>query len=429
METKLNKYLIFWLSQSVSQLGSAMTGFALVLWSYTARHSALTVSLMTFCNYVPYVLIGLFAGAFVDRYAKKTVMLLADSVSALGTAAICWLVATGGLRVAHIYLVNILFGCMSAFQSAASSVAVGKLAPKDKLANVSGLDSFSGNLITVLTPALAAGVYAAAGLEAILLIDLVSFAFASCVLLFAVRIPGDVPEKRERQSVLRDCRAGMSFLQQNGLLLRVLLTIALLNFFSRLTYENILSPMILARTGDNGAALGLVNACIGVGGILGGVIVSAGRKPRDSVKMIYLSAALSFLLGDLLMGVGHSTAVWCVAGIAASLPIPFIQAGYSVLVYRSVPEKMQGRVFAMQNSIQCSTIPLGILLGGFLADYVFEPFMSGTNAMARALSALVGAGAGSGMAVMFLCTGTLGSLISLLAYRRIQKSRTGASKR
>ncbi len=175
--------------------------------------------------------------------------------------------------------------------------------------------------------------------------------------------------------------------------------------------------MILARSGQNNVALGVVNAFMGIGGIVGGILVSAGKFSKNHVKMIYLSAALSFLCGDMLMAVGRNTVAWSLAAAAASLPIPFIMAGQNVILYERVPGEMQGRLFAVRNAIQFSTIPIGILLGGFLADYCFEPFMQSASPLAGALGLLVGHGAGSGMALMFLCTGTLGFLISCASYR------------
>ena len=196
-----------------------------------------------------------------------------------------------------------------------------------------------------------------------------------------------------------------------------MLTMALINFFSRLTYENILSPMILARSSGSHEVLGIVNAVMGAGGIAGGVIVSFRKASKNHVRMIYVSAALSFLLGDLLMAAGRNAFVWSLAGFAASLPIPFIQAGQNVILYSRVPKEMQGRIFAVRNSVQYGTIPFGILFGGFLADYVFEPFMKSSRLLAGYLKVIVGSSDGNGMAVMFLMTGTCGFLISCLAYR------------
>ena len=119
-----------------------------------------------------------------------------------------------------------------------------------------------------------------------------------------------------------------------------------------------------------------------------------------------------------MRGAGRNVVFWAIAGFAASFPIPFINAGQNVILYQRVPEQIQGRVFAVRNAIQFSTIPLGILLGGFLADYVFEPFMQNENTVASFLHMIVGRGAGSGMAVMFLCTGVMGSLFILISYRK-----------
>ena len=418
MKNNLKKYIVFWLSQSVSQLGSAMTGYALILWVYTIKHSALTVSLMSFCNYVPYIVISLFAGTFVDRHSKKKIMLVSDGIAAICSALVLLLSFGGGLQIWHIYLVNAVIGFMNAFQGPASSVAMGRIVPKEKLTNVSGMNSFSTNLTMVLTPVIAAFLYALGGLKFVLIIDLTSFAIAFLVLLFLIFIPEYTEVGKQNDSIFAGCKEGYVFLIQNKGIFMIVVTMALLNFFSRLTYENILSPMVLARSGDNAMALGVVNAVMGIGGILGGIIVSAGKISKENMKMIYVSAALSFLLGDLLMGVGRNPVMWSVAGLAASLPIPFINAGQNVVLYKKVPDGMQGRVFAVRNAIQFSTIPVGILLGGFLADYVFEPFMMSESFVASVLQLLVGRGQGSGMAVMFLCTGLMGCLFSLIFYRR-----------
>lgn len=429
MDENFKKYIIFWLSQSVSQLGSAMTSFALILWVFSIKHSAMTVSLMSFCNYVPFIIASVFAGAFVDRHSKKKIMLTSDSVAALGTLTVLVLTASGNLQIWHIYLVNCVIGCMNAFQSPASGVAVGKLVPKEKLGNVSGMTSFSGNLITVFSPILATALYAAGGLHVILWIDLCSFVFAFTVLLFFVTVPEDKAFDRtaagKKTPFFKECTAGFSFLKDNKGILLIVITMALLNFLSRLTYENILSPMILLRSGGDNMVLGIVNAVMGAGGIIGGLLVASGKMSKDNIKMIYVSAALSFLFGDLLMGIGQNVFVWAIAGLAASLPIPFINAGQNVILYTKVPEKILGRVFSVRNAIQYSTIPVGILLGGFLADYVFEPFMNTEGRLVSLLQEIVGSSSGSGMAVMFLCTGTFGFLFSLLSYfnKNIQEMR------
>lgn len=415
MENKsFQKYVILWFSQSVSGLGSSMTGFALVLWAYEQSRSAMSVSMMSFCNYVPYVLLSLFVGGFIDRHNKKRIMLASDSAAAFGSLAILIFLLMGRLAVWNIYVMNAVIGITNAFQQPASAVATGRLVPQEKISNVSGMNSFSNNLIVVFSPMLAAFLFATGGLLPILLIDLASFAFAFCTLLFFITIPEQAQDKTYG-SPFAGIAEGIAFLKKEKGIFYMMLTMALINFFSRLTYENILSPMILARSSGNGIALGIVNACMGAGGIVGGVIVSVKKENGRKATAIYVSAALSFLFGDLMMAVGNNTLLWAAAAICASLPIPFIMANQNAILYRKIPSGLQGRVFAVRNAIQYGTIPFGIILGGYLADYVFEPFMASGNGAAGILGTVVGNGAGSGMAVMFLCTGVCGFIVSVIS--------------
>lgn len=421
-EKSLKKYIILWLSQSVSGLGSSMTGFALVLWAYGQSRSAMSVSMMLFCNYVPYVILSLFVGSFIDRHHKKAIMLASDSVAAVGSLAVLAFLLMGRLAVWNIYVFNVVAGITNAFQQPASAVAVGRLVPEEKISNVSGMNSFSHNLIVVFSPMLAAFLFAAGGLSIILLVDLASFAFAFCVLLFFITIPEQEPEKTY-SSPFAGIAEGFDFLKKEKGIFYMMLTMALINFFSRLTYENILSPMILSRNSGDSVALGIVNACMGAGGIAGGMIVSVKKESRHKAAAIYVSAALSFLFGDLLMAVGKNVFWWSSAAVCASLPIPFLMANQNAILYQKIPSVMQGRVFAVRNAIQYSTIPVGIILGGYLADCVFEPFMSSGNRMAAMLKIIIGDSAGSGMAAMFLCTGICGFTVSMIAcfHREIKK--------
>lgn len=96
--------------------------------------------------------------------------------------------------------------------------------------------------------------------------------------------------------------------------------------------------------------------------------------------------------------------------------LPFVNAGIIATMYENVPIDKQGRVFSIQNALQQGSVPIGILLGGYLADYVFEPFMKGTSPWVHFFERIVGTGTGNGMAVMFLFTGTLGALCTGVWY-------------
>lgn len=415
---KFNKYIVFWLTQSLSELGSSMTSFALVIWAYGQTGSALSVSLMTFCSYVPFVIVSLFAGSFLDRHKKKSVLLLSDTFAAVCTIAVCLLALWKKLEIWHIYLVNILIGFMNAFQSPALSVSLGILVPKEYRSRASGMSSFSSNLITVVTPMLAAALFSFGGLKGILFIDLLTFLFGAGILFFFISIPEASLKEQigEKQGPFTGFLRSWRFLKAHKGILYIILSMSMLNFFSRLTYENILSPMILARS-QRSSVLGIVTGILGAGGILGGILVSLLKLPKDNQKVMYLSAALSFLFGDITMGLGQNFYIWSLGALFASVPIPFILAAQNVMIYHWIPAEIQGQIFAVRNALQFGTIPVGILLGGFLADYVFEPFMESHVPLALFLTGVTGDAPGKGMAVMFLCTGILGFSSSIFWMR------------
>lgn len=415
-QPSFNKYIIFWMSQSLSELGSAMTGYALILWAYQQTNSAMSVSLMSFCSYMPFILVSIFTGSFIDSHKKKSILLWSDTLAALCTGLICILSVNGKLEIFHIYLVNLFLGLMNSFQSPALSVAIGILVPETYRSRASGMSSFSTNLITVITPMAATALYTFLGLEGILFLDLLSFILAASVLLLWIPIPEVLQKVPSKDKVFDGFLTGWAYLLKNRGILYLMLSMAVLNFFSRLTYENILTPMLLSRS-QNSTTAGIVTGILGAGGIFGGLLVSLIKLPRNNQKVMYSCAALSFLLGDFTMGIGRNLYIWSLAAIFASLPIPFIGAAQNVILYRHIPSVLQGRIFAVRNALQYSTIPIGILLGGFLADYVFEPFMASHAPLAKALGRLTGNTPGSGMAVMFLCTGILGFFFSILWLR------------
>jgi len=187
-DKKKNDYIIFWLSQAVSQLGSSMTSYALIIWSYKQTHSAMSVSIMTFCSYLPYVLISIFAGSFVDKHTKKRILMISDTIAACCSIGVFVLLGFNALQIWHIYIVNAIVGFMNAFQSPATSVAIGIMVPKDKYEQASGMDSFASNLVTLVAPMLAGLILSFSNLGVIVFIDLITFIFATVILAFLVEI-------------------------------------------------------------------------------------------------------------------------------------------------------------------------------------------------------------------------------------------------
>ncbi len=410
----LKIFLILWSTQALSALGSAMTGFALVIWSYQQQGSALTTAGLAIASYAPYVLLSIFAGSLVDRWDKKKTMVLCDLFAALTTVAVLVLLKTDRLEIWHLYTVNALNGLMNTIQQPVGEVAVTLLTPPEQVQRVMGLRSLSNSLTTMLSPVLATAVLTLLGLEAVIAFDLLTCAAAVGSLLLVIHIPeGESAE--EKTGLLRSAREGVAWLGRNRGVLDMILFLAAINLIASV-YNAALAPMVLSRSGGGETALGVLQTCTGLANLAGSVLVTLLPAPKSRVRVICDSLLFSMSTENLLLALGRHTGVWCFGAILGWIFIPIMNANLSALLRLHIPVELQGRVYAARNTLQFFTIPVGYLLGGWLVDSVCEPYMAGLSGDTF-LVRLLGAGKGGGAALLFLFIAAAGVLVCLV-FRR-----------
>ena len=429
----LRDFLILWGAQAISTLGTAMTNFTLIVWVYGQKGTASSITLLSVCSLLPSILFCFIAGTIADRWDKKSIMLLADLLAAIGTVFVLVLYLTSALQIWHLYIINFILSFMNAFQNPASYVATSLLVPKEHYVRVSGLHAFSGSIITILAPALGSAVLAFGGLETVLMIDLATFSIAFFILLFFIKIPKIENNAEEvKESFIKSCMAGINFLREHTALLRIILFFAFVNLIAKMGSYGMLPAMVLSRTGNNQVALGMVEAAVGIGTLVGSVFVAVMRPTKNRVRVIFFACGVSFLLGDVGQGLAHTLPLWIVAAFTSNVPMAFLNANLTAVMRTNVPIEMQGRVFSARDTIQYSTMPIGLFLGGILADRVFEPFMTGNSPLRQVLSYLFGTGKGSGIAIIFFIIGVVGFVTSFIAtknplYQRLNEKNDGDS--
>lgn len=410
-------FIILWLTQSFSSLGSAMTNFALVIWLYQDSGSALTTALLSVCSYAPYVIMSIFAGAISDKWNKKTVMLVCDCFAALCTVITLILLKTGTLAVWHLYILNALNGLMNSVQSPASDVAITLLTPEKHYQKTSGMRSFSNSLVSILTPVFAAAIISFAGIEAVIAFDLITFTAAFCVLMFFIKIP-EAPQKSENnETLLQSAKSGFVYLKYNKGILWLILFLSAINLIASIN-SSVLPAMVLSKA--NETALGLVNSCVGIATLFGSLVATFFPKPRSRIKVICNCLLFSMSTENFLLSFGNHTIIWCIGSVLGWMLIPLMGANYDVIFRSNVPKEVQGRVYSVRNTLQFFTIPVGNFLGGFLVDEVFEPFMENTEI--SLFTNIFGNGKGSGASLLFFIIGAAGVMVCLI-FRRIKSLR------
>lgn len=410
--SEMRGFLLLWGSQLISGLGSAMTGYALVIWSYTQKGSALVTAMLMVCTYAPYVLFSIFAGALSDRWDKKKILLTCDALAALCTLTVLILLKIQQLRIWHLYVVNAVSGLMNTIQQPASEVAVTAILPKKYYQKVGSLRYLSNSVSSILTPILATAVLGLAGMDALIAIDLCSFAAAFVVLLFFIPIPNTAANRPKGERLLQSAAVGIRWLQKNPGIFHLMLFLAAINLVASM-YQAAFPAMVLSKPNGGETAMGAVNAVIGLTTLVGSILASVLKPPKSRVRAIWLCLMLSMSTENLILALGRSTPVWCLGAFLGWIAIPLMSTNLEAIFRLTIPAEMQGRVFAARNTFQFFTIPVGYFLGGLLVDWVFEPFMETQNTGGM-FTVLFGIGKGSGAACFFFVLWIVGIVVCLL---------------
>lgn len=418
---QLKTFLILWSTQSLSHLGSAMTGFALTLWLYEKTGSALQTALLSICSYTPYVLMSIFAGALSDRWDKKRTMLVCDTFAAGCSVLVLVLLKTNSLLPIHMYVLNVVSGLMNTVQQPAGEVTMTLITPKEQYQRTSGLRSFSNSLVTILHPVIATSLYAVVGMDGVIGVDLATFIVAFVALAVCVHIPSLETQRLDgsKETVLSSAKAGLSYLRQNGLILWLILFLAGVNFVAS-AFDAVLPPYVLSRENGGKAVLGIVTSCAGIATLMGSLAATILPAPKNRIRVIFLTMLFSLSTENFILAFTRAPIWWCIAQIIGWSVVPIMSANLDVILRNTIPAEMQGRVYSCRNTMQFFTIPIGTFVGGFMVDKVCEPLMAQTNSVGL-LTRIFGVGKGSGAALVMFILGIAGITICLIFRKILRK--------
>jgi MFS transporter, DHA3 family, macrolide efflux protein len=402
-------FAIVMAGQLVSVLASYMSNFAITIWAYEKTGSATILGILSACFMVPFLLVSPIAGAMVDRYNRKLMMMVSDLGAVLATGTILVLNATGHLEIWHFGVASVVYGLSGTFQWPAYMAAITTMVPKEQLGRANGMMMLVDSGPGVFAPILAGILLPIIGLTGILSIDVITFFLAIGALLI-VFVPQPVKTK-EGQAVkgnlLKEGLYGFKYIFERKSLLSLLLVILCLNIAQGLAGP-LTTPFILSRTNNNSTILGGVNSAFAVGGVVGGLIVSAwGGFKKKRIRGMLLGWLCYAVLGLIVFGLGRGLAVWLPMAALSSMTFPLTQSASNTIWQSKVAPDIQGRVFSARRMIAWLTDPIMPVIAGVLADKVTEPAMQSQTWLSKVFGGMVGTGPGSGMALHFLLAGLL----------------------
>ncbi len=411
-------FSVVWFGQLVSVLGSGMSQFALTIWAWQVTGQATVLALVVFFGFFPRIVMTPIAGALVDRWNRKLAMMLSDLAAGLATVAVFVLLQTGHLEIWHLYAAAAFSGLFGSFQVPAYSASITLMVPREQYTRADAMLGLVESASSVFAPIAAGALLAFTGIGTILMIDIVTFVFAVAVLLF-VRVPQPAhassaePVKR---SLWADTMLGFRYIFAHRSLRGLLALLLVVNVTASVWFA-LLSPLVLARSGGSELALGTVRMVLGIGGVVGGTLVGIWGGPKTRrMRWVLLAVGASSLVGNVLVGVGRGLFLWAGGSFLAEAIMPIALGANMAIWQMKTPPELQGRIFSARIVVTQLAATLAMIIGGVLADGVFEPLMSGSSALARALRPLVGSGPGAGIGLMFVLAGIVGAAAAVAGY-------------
>ncbi|MDD2288228.1 MAG: MFS transporter [Bacteroidales bacterium] len=363
------KTAIFLGSQAISLFGSSLVQYA-ILWYITLETKSGTMMMISIVfGFVPTFFLAPFAGVWADRYNRKLLIALSDSMIALSTLLLAILFWLGHDYIWLLFLMSAVRAIGGGIQTPAVGAFLPQIVPKDKLFRINGINSSIQAVINLLSPMLAGAVLSIASIEAIFLIDVFTATIAVLSLIFLLKVPPHAKAmQKQTLSYFADLKAGLSYIKNHGYLKNFFIFCAF--FFFLIAPGAFLTPLQVAKSyGDEVWRLTAIEVAFSIGMMLGGVLISLWKGFKNK---IHTMAFATFIMGFSTFLLGLTPLFWIYLGIMFiyGIVIPIYHTPTTVLLQHQVEEEFHGRVFGVLSMISSSTVPMSMLLFGPLADLV-----------------------------------------------------------
>ena len=358
-------YRLYFYGQVVSLSGTWMQNVAQAWFIVVLTHSPVAVGLLAACQFGPYMLFGLFGGAFADRIDQRRLMIVTQSAFTLTAATLAGLALSGHAAAWEVFVIAAVNGTVTVFDTPARQAFTVQMVGRDELPNAIALNSSLFNASRIIGPAIAGALIAVAGVGICFLLNSVSYlALIAALLLMRQHELHPVKRDTKVQSVLRGSAEGVRFAWQTPLLRTVLLMMLLISTIG--INFNVLLPVLTSETLHAGPQIfGVISAAFGAGALAGALF--AASLGRASATALLVGAAV-FSASELALSPLRSA--WAVALVLVVLGFAFslYSSQSNASLQLNTPDRLRGRVMGIYGYVFFGTAPLGGLLAGWLAQ-------------------------------------------------------------
>ncbi|RTR28782.1 MFS transporter [Robertmurraya yapensis] len=361
--------ILFLSSQTISLFGSALVQYA-IMWHVTlTTESGIMMTLFIICGFIPTFILSPFAGVWADRYNRKLLIILSDSMIALATLILAIVFLMGYDATWLLFLMAAVRALGTGIQTPAVGAILPQIVPSDKLTKVNGANGSIQAVIMFVAPIVSAGLLTVATIEMIFFIDVITAAIAIFTLLAFFRIPlHEKASEQQTTSYLNDFKEGIKYIKEHAFLKTFFLFFAL--FFILMAPAAFLTPLQVTRSfGDDVWRLTAIELVFSIGMMAGGGVIASWGGFKNKVHTMTFASVLMGLC-TFLLGVVPIFWIYLVFMGIFGIAMPIFNTPTTVMLQEKVDENYLGRIFGVFGMISTSMMPIGMLIFGPLADIV-----------------------------------------------------------
>lgn len=404
------KFIIIWLGELVSSIGSGLTAFTLGVYVYQTTQSATYVSLVTLCAFLPTILLSPIGGVLADRFDRRLMMIIGDGCSVIGLLYIFIIMSKGKIYIWQICIGVMVSAIFYSVTEPAYKATITDLLTEEEFAKASGLVQLASSSKYLLSPIIAGFLLGFTDVKTILIIDICTF-FVTVLAISIVRKSLDAKQvRKQRPHFIIDLQEGWKFVvsKKGILLLTILLTVV--TFYMGFL-QTLFTPMVLPLT--DAKTLGMILSISATGLLIGSLFIGVFNINKSYTNVLAVGLGIAGIFFSLI-GLTTNTYFITGAGFLFFLTLPFINTSADVLIRKNIPNDFQGRAWGIIGVISQLGYVVAYALAGVLADCIFNPLLSDNGILAPTIGKVIGTGEGRGIGLLFIISGIFIIILSIV---------------
>ena len=413
IQKSFGKFLIVWFGQFISLIGIGLTAFSLGVYAFERTQSATSVALVTLFTFLPSILLRPIGGFLADRMDRRLLMIIGDIGAAAGLVFILIMLEARELELWHIYVGVTISSIFSALHSPAYKASATDLLSEEQYSKGSGLVQLAESSKFLFAPVIAAILLSVTTIETILLINIATFIIA-IVAVFVIKKGITVDRSDEGNGHwIDEFLEGWYTIKRNKGVLLLVIIISITTFYIGLL-ETLIGPMLLSFTDVQ--SLGVFQSISAIGMLISSIIIGMVTITKRYVNMLIIGLIIGGIAFSLL-GLSTNVVFIMIAGFIFLAALPFVNTSADVLVRQNIPNEKQGRVWGMIGILSQLGFIAAYCSAGYLADYLFNPWLAEDGALASTVGTVIGTGPGRGIGLIFIIAGIFVAVIGVLTSR------------